>query len=153
MISYSRYNNNSPRIFKRSFHSTKSLGYFDFILEALNIFALENMESIISQARIHLEAQDFSHNSVTKAVNFLLSDTKIGDKTHAEFWKFDISKLQGNGIQSEDALKEFQNLETRMKNNLDNHNSWYEIQKRVNKENLTQKEALRMLRKRWNSNI
>jgi hypothetical protein len=112
-------NKNSPRVFKRSFHSTNSLRYC-FIVEAMNIIQLEGMQSTITQAIIDLQAQDFAADSVTKAVNFLLSKAKAVDITHADFWGFDIKILQAKGIYSEDALKEFQKMETHMNNNLNN---------------------------------
>lgn len=95
----------------------------------LNVMALENMLVIITDAKVSLLAQDFSNPSITKAVNFLLSDTKIGTMTHAKFWNFDPSVFEGHRIQSEDVLKEFQKLETLMKNNLDNTKHAYYLAK------------------------
>ena len=139
IISRVGINNNSPRISKRSFHSTNHLR-FDFIIEMLNVMGLENMLVIITDAKVSLLAQDFSNPSITKAVarsrayyaplvNFLLSDTKIGTMTHAKFWNFDPSVFEGHRIQSEDVLKEFQKLETLMKNNLDNTKHAYYLAK------------------------
>jgi hypothetical protein len=129
IISRVGINNNSPRISKRSFHSTNHLR-FDFIIEMMNVMGLENMLVIITDAKVSLLAHDFSNPSITKAVNFLLSDTKIGTMTHAKFWNFDPSVFEGHRIQSEDVLKEFQKLETLMKNNLDNTKHAYYLAKR-----------------------
>ena len=63
------------------------------------------MESIITQATIHLQAQDFSDDSVKKAVNFLLSKTKVVDMTHAERWSFDISKINKLILELQKSLK------------------------------------------------
>ena len=141
-------NNNSPRIFKRSFHSTKSLRY-NFILETLNIFQLEDMQSIITQATIALQNNEFTGDSVTKAIDFLLSKAKAVDQTQAEGWGFDISKTQGNRIASQDTLTEFRNLETRMKYNLENTKYAHELAKSVKTNAITKEAAMPLLKSHW----
>lgn len=142
--------NNSPRIFKRSFHSTKSLR-FDFIVETMNIMTLTNMYMIINDATIHLQLMDFSHESVTAAIDFLKQATKSNpDMTQAEFWKFDISKIEGNGrIDSQGALNEFKRLDTRMNNNLDNTKLYAELWKKRYTNDISSNEATATLIAKW----
>lgn len=140
-------NNNSPRILKRYFHSTKSLRY-DYITEMLNIVKLEDIQFIISQAVIHLQMQDFSDPSVTKAVNYLLRYTVLNE-TYADFWRFDASLLEGNRIESEDALKEFKILETRMKNNLDNTKLYDELVQSTKRKSITKEAAMLILKNKY----
>ena len=99
------------------------------------------MEYLITDAVIHLQAQDFTHDAVTKAVRFLLSTTKSGDITHAQSWGFDTSLLGDNSIRSEDALKEFKRLEISMYNNLDNTKHGHELVKQVYNKSISE-EAL-----------
>jgi beta-lactam-binding protein with PASTA domain len=100
LISKVGINNNSPRILKRYFHSTNpNRVSYDYITEMLNIIKLEDIQFLISQGVIHIQMQDFSDPSVTKAVNYLSKYTlAYDDKTYAEFWKFDTSILEGNRI-------------------------------------------------------
>lgn len=91
LISKVGINNNSPRIFKRSFHSTKSLrieGIDILIPTLLDSFALENLVHTITEGKKSLQAADFSNSNVTKAVDFLSSLTKKGTMTNAQFWDF-----------------------------------------------------------------
>jgi hypothetical protein len=129
LISIVGINNNSPRISKRSFHSTNHLRV-DFILDVLNIISLETMLNTITQAKESLEGHDFSNPSITKALDFLSSDTKKGNITHANLWGFNTNLLEGNQIQSEDGIKEFQKLERDMKNNLENTKHALDLAKR-----------------------
>jgi hypothetical protein len=48
-------NNNNPRIFKRSFHSTKSLRTPDLIDAAIEMMKSESMYLIIHDATVHLQ--------------------------------------------------------------------------------------------------
>jgi hypothetical protein len=114
----------------------------------LNIVKLEDIQFIISQAVIHLQMQDFSDPSVTKAVNYLLRYTVLNE-TYADFWRFDASLLEGNRIESEDALKEFKILETRMKNNLDNTKLYDELVQSTKRKSITKEAAMLILKNKY----
>lgn len=131
-ISLVNINNNSPRVFKRSFHSTKSLRFFDFMHEAVTILQLETLQSIISTAVVHVQAQDYGDISVTRAINLLLSKpTGAGTTTQAATWDFDLSLLERKGIASKDVLKELKKVETNMDINLENLNLRYKTAQKL----------------------
>jgi hypothetical protein len=111
----------------------------------LNIIKLEDIQSVISQAVIHIQMQDFSDPSVTKAVNYLLKKTVL-NQTFAEYWLFDTSLLEGNRIESEDGLKEFQRLETRMKNGIYNAKLKDVLEQSIRRKSISE-EAARLILK------
>jgi hypothetical protein len=53
------YLNNSPRIYKRSFHSTKSLSIvYDLITETLNVLKLEDIMETVKDGKAALKASN-----------------------------------------------------------------------------------------------
>jgi hypothetical protein len=88
---------------------------------------------------------------VTAAIDFLKQATKSNpDMTQAEFWKFDISKIEGNGrIDSQGALNEFKRLDTRMNNNLDNTKLYAELWKKRYTNDISSNEATATLIAKW----
>lgn len=143
LISKVGINNNSPTVFKRFFHTTNSLrgGTYNMILETLNILQLQDIQFIISNAVIHLQMQDYNHESVTNAVQFLITKTKTVDTTQAECWGFNLDLLQRNGIESPEALEEFKKTEKHMQDNLYNINLHHQHVKDVRRELLTKEAA------------
>jgi hypothetical protein len=104
---------------------------------------LESVQFLIIQAIVHIQTGDFSHESVTNVVNYLLSKTKAVNITYAEFWGFDISKLPGEGVNLVDTVNEFKKTGIVMDKNLHNSKLALELAKDVETKTIT-REAVRL---------
>lgn len=110
---------------------------------------LEDVQSLITQAIVHIQAGDFSHESVTNAVDYWLSKTKAVNITYAEFWGFDISKLPGEGVNPVDTENEFKRVAIVMDKNLHNSKLALELAKGVETKTITREAATLALRTNW----
>jgi len=110
---------------------------------------MENMQFIITEAVRHLQMQEYSDPSVTNAVKLLLSKSKAVCEIQADIGGFDTSLLKGDRIESEDALKEFKRLETRINNKLDNTKLGNELAKSFYKGTISKEAVELILRTNW----
>lgn len=119
IISIVGINNNSPRISKRSFHSTRSLhAPIDTIYFSLQLMELIDVKEIVANVITALEGGDFTHAAVTKSVEFFSSLTKDGTMTCGQSWGFDPNLLASDQIQSSPTLTALKNLGVRMDANI-----------------------------------
>jgi hypothetical protein len=119
IISIVGINNNSPRISKRSFHSTRSRhAPFDTIHLSLQLLELIEVKDIVASTARALEVGDFTHPVITKLGEFFSSLTKDGTMTCGQSWGFDTNRLASGQIQSGPTLTAIRNLEVRMDANI-----------------------------------
>ena len=149
LISTVDINNHSPRTFKRDFHSTRPnklpelVFAYDFAVEMLNIFKLEEVQFLINNAIVHW-TPDLNGEPVTKAITYLLSETKGGNGTFAQYWNFNTNQLPGEGGSPQATLNELIQLKTRMDNNLANTKLAYKLSQDVHT-NTISKQAARLI--------
>jgi hypothetical protein len=110
---------------------------------------LESVQFLIIQAIVHIQMGNFSHESVTNAVEYLLSKTKAVNITHAEFWGFDINKLPGEGVNPVDTENEFKKVAIVMDKNLHNSKLALELAKGVETKTITGEVAKLILKDKF----
>ena len=146
LISKVGINNNSPRIFKRSFHSTNSLFFplpflegYDFFIGTLDIIQLTDLKLIVTNAKISILAEDFSNPSITKVIEFLsgIHPRSNLNTINANIWGFDPNLLQGDKIRTPEFLAELSATERTMDKNLDNVRNLFELNKQLARGEIT----------------